>query len=184
MQDAFAEWEQMKTVGGVTKQCEHCHKPPDLAIEDDRIAPFHLPLAPSSCDEEVTNTSHQASVEAGTEQYYANDFDPDDWHLPEQYHGPKPEWVSRVTRDGKGKGYDGFKIFVGDLDSREQGEMIHGWLQQAMQEEGTEADWYAYQMISDINVTPPNEGSRWGNWKASCYHGFHGFVGSCQHVCS
>ena len=184
MQDAFAELDHAETVGEVEEQCITPATPcsPCVAVVDGRLRAFPVPRG-SSSQEEVTNTLSQASVEADTAYYHANDYDYDNWELPEKYHGPMPQWVRRES-SGLDNRWDGFKIFVGDLDSREQGKMIPGWLSETMEDYGTMMDWNAYTRISDINITRPAEDSKSGNWKASCYHGLHGFVGSCQHVCS
>ena len=117
------------------------------------------------CDH--SSTLHQASIEA------ESDDCPDDWsdfswcgafELPANYRGPMPEWVERGTARGI---YDGFKIFVGDLDSREQGEMISKWLEDAMLGDAPLEDHMAFSRISDINISGPNENSKWGQWKAS-----------------
>ena len=179
MQDASAELYQAETVGEVEEQCMTPATPcsPGVALVDGRLKAITIPRG-SSSQEEVTNTLSQASVEADTPYYHANvDFDYDSWHLPEKYHGPHPQWVKRES-SGLDTRWHGYKIFVGDLDSREQGNQIGEWLRVAMEDEGTMMDWRAYTMISDINVIPPAEDSKSGNWKASCYHGIMDSMGS------
>ena len=172
MQDAFAELDQAETVGEVEEQCITPATPcsPGVALVDGRLKAITVPRG-SSSQEEVTNTLSQASVEADTPYCHANvDDDYDSWHLPEKYHGPMPQWVRRES-SGLDTRWHGYKIFVGDLDSREQGQQIGEWLRVSMVDEGLSMDWTAYGMISDINVIPPAQDSMSGNWKAFCYHG-------------